>query len=78
MLGLDRPRQSGIIGAHLEFERFAAHRELPLEGINPGALGGIEIELIVQQGMQFAVSGMAGREHDSANPHTSNGCGECD
>ena len=78
MFGLDCRCQSGIVGAHLEFERFAAYCELPLERINPGALSGIEIELLVQQGMQFAVSGRFGRQHGPANPHASNGCGECD
>ena len=60
MLGLDSCGQPGIVGAHFEFAGFAPHGKLLLKSIQFCVLGGFKMELIVKQGMKFAVgAGMA-------------------
>jgi hypothetical protein len=54
MLGLDGGGQIDVGGAQLRLQRGLAQREIPLKRLDPRGLGGIEVELFMQQLMHLA------------------------
>src|SRR3546814_8142518 len=53
VFGLSGVRQARVAGAQFEFQRPFAHRKAPLNLVHPRLLCRIEVQLVMQEGVEF-------------------------
>src|SRR3546814_19742964 len=53
VFGLNGVRQARVAGAQFEFQRPFAHRKAPLTLVHPRLLCRIEVQLVMQEGLEF-------------------------